>query len=167
MFYYIWSLLFIFFFVETIRAKSIILKVLFAILSIISIGLFSVSWTGYIFYIGIMGIFSIVYLIACYFFNVGEDNQDQYSSKLQWFIHQNDLLSIVILGVIGFAGLAVFQGIDGVTGIFGSLTGLLSLQSASRTIGGFPNVLISLQRCKCQAYLVEEWLLHSWQTPTG
>ena len=144
MFYYIWSLLFIFFFVETIRAKNIILKVLFAILSIISIGLFSQSWTGYIFYIGIMGIFSIVYLIACYIFNVGEDNQDEYSSKLQWFIHQNDLLSIVILGVIGFVGLAIFQGIDGVTGIFGSLTGLLSLQSASRTIGGFPNVLISV-----------------------
>ena len=144
MFYYIWSLLFIFFFVETIRAKNIILKVLFAVLSIISIGLFSQSWTGYIFYVGIMGIFSIVYLIACYIFNVGEDNQDEYSSKLQWFIRQNDLLSILILGVIGFVGLAIFQGIDGVTGIFGSLTGLLSLQSASRTIGGFPNVLISV-----------------------
>ena len=153
MFYYIWSLFFIFFFVETIRAKNIILKVLFAILSIISIGLFSQSWTGYIFYIGIMGIFSVVYLIACYFFNVGEDNQDEYSSKLQWFIHQNDLLSIVILGVIGFAGLAIFQGIEGVTGIFGSLTGLLSLQSASRTIGGFPNVLISVAEMQMPSLL--------------
>jgi dolichyl-diphosphooligosaccharide--protein glycosyltransferase len=144
MFYYIFSLFFIFFFVESIRAKNIIFKVIFAILSIISIGLFSQSWTGYIFYVGIMGIFSVVYLIACYIFNVGEDNQDEYSSKLMWFIHQNDLLSIVILGVVGFVGLAIFQGIDGVTGIFGSLTGLLSLQSASRTIGGFPNVLISV-----------------------
>ena len=144
MFYYIFSLFFIFFFVETIRAKNIILKVLFAVLSIISIGLFSQSWTGYIFYVGIMGIFAVAYLIMCYFFNIGDDSPEEYSSKLQWFIHQSDLLSIVILGVIGFGGLAIFQGIDGVTGIFGSLTGLLSLQSASRTIGGFPNVLISV-----------------------
>ncbi|WP_458403382.1 STT3 domain-containing protein [Methanobrevibacter sp.] len=144
MFYYILSLFFIFFFVECIRAKNIIFKVLFAVLSIISIGLFSQAWTGYIFYIGLMGIFSVVYLIACYIFNVGEDNQNEYSSKLVWFIHQNALLSILILGVIGFAGLAVFKGIDGVTGIFSSLLGLLSLQSASRVVGGFPNVLVSV-----------------------
>lgn len=153
MFYYIFSLFFIFFFVETIRAKNIILKVIYAILSIIAIGLFSQSWTGYIFYIGLMGIFAIVYLIACYIFNVGEDNQDQYSSKIAWFIRQNDLLSIVLLGVIGFVGLAIFQGIDGVTGIFGSLTGLLSLQSASRVVGGFPNVLVSVAEMQMPSLL--------------
>ena len=153
MFYYIWSLFFIFFFVETIRAKNIILKVIFAILSIISIGLFSQSWTGYIFYIGIMGIFSIAYLVVCYVFNIGEDNQDEYSNKLMWFIHQSDFLSIVLLGVVGFVGLAIFQGIGGVTGLFGSLTGLLSLQSASRSIGGFPNVLVSVAEMQMPSLL--------------
>ena len=82
MFYYIFSLLFIFFFVESIRAKNIILKVIFALISIISIGLFSISWTGYIFYVGLMGIFSIVYLIACYFFNIGDDDVQEYSNKI-------------------------------------------------------------------------------------
>ncbi|MBQ2653827.1 MAG: peptide transporter [Methanobrevibacter sp.] len=153
MFYYIFSLFFIFFFVETIRAKNIIFKVLFAILSIISIGLFSISWTGYIFYIGLMGIFSVVYLIACYFFNVGEDNQNEYSNKLQWFIRQNVVVSLVILGVIGFGGLAIFQGLDGVTGIFGNLLNLLSLQSASRTINGFPNVLVSVAEMQMPSML--------------
>ena len=153
MFYYIFSLLFIFFFVETIRAKNIIFKILFAILSIISIGLFSQSWTGYIFYIGLMGIFSVVYLITSYFFNVGEDTQEEYPNKLQWFIHQNEFLSIVILGVIGFVGLAIFQGIDGVTGIFGNLLNLLSLQSASRAINGFPNVLVSVAEMQMPSLL--------------
>jgi len=153
MFYYIFSLFFIFFFIESIRAKNIIWKVLFAIFSIISIGLFSQSWTGYIFYIGLMGIFSVVYLIACYIFNVGDDSPSEYSSKIQWFIHQRDLLSIVIIGVIGFVGLAVFQGIEGVTGIFGSLTGLLSLQSASRVVGGFPNVLVSVAEMQLPSLL--------------
>ena len=144
MFYYIFSLFFIFFFVECIRTDNLALKVIYAILSIISIGLFSISWTGYIFYVGLMGIFAVVYLIACFIFNVGEDNQDQYSNKLVWFIHQKELLSIILLLVIGFVGLAAFRGIDGVTGIFGNLLSLLSLQSTARVVGGFPNVLISV-----------------------
>lgn len=153
MFYYIFSLFFIFFFVETIRAKNIVFKIIFAILSIISIGLFSQSWTGYIFYIGLMGIFSIVYLIVSYFFNADEYSSGEYSNKLVWFLHQNEFISIVILGVIGFAGLAIFQGIEGVTGIFGSLTGLLSLQSASRVVGGFPNVLVSVAEMQMPSLL--------------
>ncbi|WP_296886243.1 STT3 domain-containing protein, partial [uncultured Methanobrevibacter sp.] len=87
MFYYIFSLFFIFFFVECLRTKNIALKVIYAILSIISIGLFSISWTGYIFYVGLMGIFAVVYLIACYIFNIGDDtDKNKYSHKLLWFI---------------------------------------------------------------------------------
>ena len=144
MFYYIFSLFFIFFFVESIRAENMVWKIIFAILSIISIGLFSQSWTGYIFYVGVMGIFAVVYLIACYVFNIGEEDPDDYPVKWKWFIHQNALLSIVILGIVGFVGLALFKGVDGALGIFGSLTGLLSLQSASRVVAGFPNVLVSV-----------------------
>ena len=144
MFYYIFSLFFIFFFVECIRTDNLALKVIYAVLSIVSIGLFSQSWTGYIFYVGLMGIFAVVYLIACYIFNIGEDNQDQYSNKLLWFIHQKEFLSIILLLVIGAIGLAIFKGVDTVTGIFGSLLNLLSLQSTARVVGGFPNVLISV-----------------------
>lgn len=143
MFYYIFSLFFIFFFIECIRTDNIILKVVYAALSILSIGLFSQSWTGYIFYVGLMGIFSIVYLIVSYIFNVNDD-KDDYPSKVSWLLNNKELWSIIILGVIGFAGLALFKGIDGVLGIFGNLTSLLSLQSASRVVGGFPNVLISV-----------------------
>ena len=153
MFYYIWALLFIFFFVESIRAKNIIYKVLFAILSIVAVGLFSQSWTGYIFYVGLMALFSVVYLIACYYFNVGEDNQGEYPNKLQWFIRQIDLKSIIILGVVGFIGLAIFKGLDGVTGIFGSLFSLFSLQSSSRVVGGFPNVLVSVAEMQIPSML--------------
>ena len=144
MFYYIFSLFFIFFFVECIRTDNLALKVIYAVLSIVSIGLFSQSWTGYIFYVGLMGIFAVVYLIACYIFNIGEDNQDQYSNKLSWFIHQKELQSIILLLVIGAIGLAIFRGVDTVIGIFGSLLSLLSLQSTARVVGGFPNVLISV-----------------------
>ena len=153
MFYYIFSLFFIFFFVEAIRAKNIILKIVFAILSIISIGLFSQSWTGYIFYVGLMGLFSIVYLVACYVFNIGEENPTVYDSKWKWFIHQKAILSIILLGVIGFVGLAVFKGVDGVLGIFNSLLSLFSLQSSARVVGGFPNVLVSVAEMQIPSML--------------
>ena len=153
MFYYIFSLFFIFFFVESIRTDNIILKVVYAVLSVISIGLFSISWSGYIFYLGLMGIFAVVYLIVNYLFNIGDDNQNEYPNKIQWFIHQKEFLSIILVGVIAFVGIIIFQGFDGIAGIFNSLLSLLSLQSASRAGAGFPNVLISVAEMQMPSLL--------------
>ena len=153
MFYYIFSLFFIFFFVECIRADNTTLKVVYAILSIISIGLFSQSWTGYIFYIGLMGIFAVAYLIVSFIFNDRTDTQNEYSNKLMWFIHQKEFKTIILIGIIGFVGLAVFKGVDGVLGIFNQLLSLLSLQSASRVVNGFPNVLISVAEMQMPSLL--------------
>ena len=152
MFYYIFSLLFVFFFVESIRSDNWIWKVLFAILSVLSIGLFSDQWTGWIFYVAMMGFFAVVYLIATFIFNVDED-RDNYSSIPQWLIHNKEVLSVVLIGVIAFVGLAVFKGVDGVLGIFGQVFGLLNLQSASVVVGGFPNVLISVAEMQMPAML--------------
>ena len=143
MFYYIAPLFFIFFFVESIRSDNWIWKIIFAILSIISIGSFSIQWTGWIFYVALMGLFAVAYLIASFVFNVDED-RSQYSSIPQWLIHNKEFLSIIVIGVIAFAGLGVMQGVDGIVGIFSRVLNLLNLQSASVVVGGFPNVLISV-----------------------
>ena len=152
MFYYIFPLFFIFFFIEALRTDNMILKVVYALVSVLAIGLFSQAWSGYIFYVGVMGVFSVAYIIACYFFNVGDDHDD-YSGKLDWLIHNKDLITILILLVIGFVGLTIFIGVDGVLSIFGSLTSLISLQSASRVVGGFPNVLISVAEMQAPSLL--------------
>jgi dolichyl-diphosphooligosaccharide--protein glycosyltransferase len=152
MFYYIFSLLFVFFFVESIRSENWILKILYALMSVAAIGLFSMQWTGWIFYVALMGLFAVVYLIATFIFNVDEDRQN-YSNVGVWLLHNKELLSIILIAVIAFAGLAVFRGIDGVTGIFSSVFGLLSLQSASQVVGGFPNVLISVAEMQMPAML--------------
>ena len=152
MFYYIFSMFFIFFFVESIRSNNWIWKVLFAVLSIISIGLFAQQWTGWIFYVALMGLFAVLYLIAAFVFNIGDD-KSQYSNPIAWLIHQKSFLSIVLIGVIGFIGLAMFQGVDGVLGIFGSVLNLLNLQSASVVVGGFQNVLISVAEMQAPSML--------------
>ena len=152
MFYYIFSLFFIFFFVESIRSDNWIWKIVFAVLSVISIGIFSTQWTGWIFYVALMGLFAVIYLIATFVFNVDEDRY-LYANVGEWLIHNKEFLSIVAIGVIAFVGLAIFRGIDGVLGIFSSVFGLLSLQSASQVIGGFPNVLISVAEMQMPAML--------------
>ena len=153
MFYYIFSIFFIFFFVESIRADNLVLKVIFALLSVISIGIFSTQWGGYIFYIGLMAIFTIVYIVACYIFNVGDSNINEYSSKLKWFIHQKDFRSIVLLVVITLVGVLLFAGLDVVTNLFSNLFSLFSLQSASSVEGGFPNVMISVAEMQAPTLL--------------
>ena len=153
MFYYIFSLFFVFFFVESIRSDNWIWKVVFAVLSVISIGLFSDQWTGWIFYVALMGMFAIIYLIATFIFNVDED-RDDYDSIIQWLIHNRELQSILVIAVIAFAGLAIFKGgIGGVVGIFSSVFNLLNLQSASVVVGGFPNVLISVAEMQMPSML--------------
>ena len=152
MFYYIFSLLFVFFFVESIRSNNWIWKIVFAILSIISVGIFSVQWSGWVFYVAMMGFFAVIYLIVTFVFNVDED-RDQYGNVVEWLVHNKEFLSIIAIGVIAFIGLAVFRGVDGVIGIFGSVFGLLNLQSASVVVGGFPNVLISVAEMQMPAML--------------
>ena len=152
MFYYIFPIFFIFFFVESIRSENWIWKIVFALLAVFSIGLFSIQWTGWIFYVALMGLFAVIYLIATFIFNVDEDRH-QYSNVGVWLIHNKEFLSIVAIGVIAFAGLAVLRGVDGVLGIFSSVFGLLSLQSASQVVGGFPNVLISVAEMQMPAML--------------
>ena len=152
MFYYIFSLLFVFFFVESIRSDNWIWKVVFAVLSVISIGLFSIQWTGWIFYVALMGLFAVIYLIATFVFNV-DDDRDEYSNIGARIIHNKEFLSIVAIAVIAFAGLAVFRGVDGVTGIFSQVLNLLNLQSASVVVGGFPNVLISVAEMQMPSML--------------
>ncbi len=152
MFYYIFSLLFVFFFVESIRSDNWIWKIIFALLSIASIGIFSTQWTGWIFYVALMGFFAVVYLIVSFIFNVDND-KDKYPNILQRIIHNKEFLSIVAIAVIAFAGLAVFRGVNGVVGIFSNVFNLLNLQSASVVVGGFPNVLISVAEMQMPSML--------------
>lgn len=153
MFYYIFSLFFILFFMECLKSDNLIYKIIFAILSVISIGLFSMSWTGYVFYVALMGLFIVLYLIAMFVLKIGNDSVDEYPSRLSWFVHQKDVLSVIMIAVIAFIGLGILRGFDGIFGIFSQVFGLLDLQSASTVVGGFPNVLISVAEMQMPALL--------------
>ncbi|MCC7553703.1 MAG: peptide transporter [Methanobacteriaceae archaeon] len=143
MFYFIFSIFFILFFMESMRSKNLVLKIIFAILSVISIGLFSISWTGYIFYIGVMGLFVIVYGILSLLLNRYSSSKS-FVERIKHVFHQKEFLSIVIIIVLGIVSLSLFKGPDAIFNIFDRLFSLLSLQAASRHAVAFPNVLVSV-----------------------
>ncbi|MDL2271244.1 dolichyl-diphosphooligosaccharide--protein glycosyltransferase subunit STT3 [Methanobrevibacter sp. OttesenSCG-928-I08] len=143
MFYYIFPIFFILFFVESMRSNNLIWKIIFAILSVISIGLFSISWTGYIFYLGVVGLFVVLYAILSILFSFGSKSSESIKEKIIRFLHQKEFLSIIILLVIGVVGLVAFQGLSAISDMFVRLTNLLSLQAAARGTA-FPNVLVSV-----------------------
>lgn len=155
MFYYFLPLFFIFFFIEALRTDNKVHKIIFAILSVISIGLFSQCWSGYIFYIGVIVAFIVIFLIAKFLLYTDKGDKSTFSTRLKEVIHSKDFLTIVVLVVLGLIVIVAFNGLDFITGIFGSVTGLFGLQSATGGTGsaGFPNVYISVAEMQIPSLL--------------
>ncbi|MCQ2972114.1 MAG: dolichyl-diphosphooligosaccharide--protein glycosyltransferase subunit STT3 [archaeon] len=143
MFYYIFSLFFVFFFIEAMRTDNKALKTIFAILSFVSIGLFSLCWTGYIFYVALMGAFLVVYLLAKFILKIETEDKSKYTSRLKWIVADKDVLTIIFLFVLGLIILTIFGGLERVLNIFTTITNLLNIQSTGGA-AGFPNVFISI-----------------------
>ena len=136
-------LFFILFFVEALKSDKLAYRIIFSILSVISIGLFSLSWSGYMFYPAVMVLVMIVFFVLCFYLNIDiiEPFKD-YSNKWSWFINQKELFSVVfILVLVAFALLATV-GLDGILGAIASIVGGFSLQSGITDV--WPNVFISV-----------------------
>ncbi len=136
-------LFFILFFIEAIKSDKVGYRVLFSLLSIASIGIYSLSWTGFMFYPAVMILVMIVFFVLAYLFKIDViESSKSYSNKFNWFTQQKELFSLIFVIVVGFIALLAVLGPDGImTGISG-LTGSISLQSAASNI--WPNVLISV-----------------------
>ena len=136
-------LFFILFFVEALRAEKLVYRVIFAILSVLSIGLFSLSWTGFMFYPAVMILFVILFFILCFYLNVEVfEPFKNYDNKLNWFINQKELFSVALIVVLGIVGLLATVGVGGILKGISGLTGGLSLQSAANDV--WPNVFVSV-----------------------
>lgn len=136
-------LFFILFFVEAVRSDKLSHRIIFSILSVASLGIYSLSWTGFMFYPAVMILVMIVFFILCFYLNINViEPNNNYENKLDWLVNQRELFSLIFMILIGFIGLLLTVGIDGIlTGISG-LTGGFSLQSAANNV--WPNVLISV-----------------------
>lgn len=136
-------LFFILFFVEAVKSDKLVHRVIFAILSVITIGIYSLSWTGYMFYPAVMIIVMIVFFILCFYLDIEVlEPFRNYSNKLNWLINQKELFPVALIVVLGAIGLLFTVGIGGILDAISGLTGGFSLLSASHDV--WPNVFVSV-----------------------
>lgn len=136
-------LFFILFFIEAVKSDKLSHRIIFSLLSIASIGIYSLSWTGFMFYPAVLVLVMIVFFILAYLLKIKViDSPKNYTSKFKWFTQQKELFSFVFVILVGIISLLVVIGPSGLmTGISG-LTGSISLQATAANV--WPNVLISV-----------------------
>ena len=152
MFNILLPLLVIWFFVESILAKDIKKRAIFAALSAISLMVFSLAWVGYIFYLSILVAFVIAYLITARFILNDTKPEIEYSNKLQWFLDQKEIFALSIVLVIGGLFVGIFNGF---TSILNSLYGLIGVNEiqALAQASAYPNVYVSVSELQIPSFI--------------
>ena len=158
-------LFFILFFVEAVKADNLTHRIIFALLSVLSIALFSISWSGYMFYVAVIVLIMIVFFVLCFYLNIDViEPAKNYKSKLEWFINQKELSAIVIILLVGFIGLVFTVGLDAMFNSIQNLFSNLYLQSSAKDV--WPNVAISIAELQIPS-LVSGGLVGSFLANTG
>lgn len=144
MFNVVLPLFLILFFIESIRSSKLLYRIIYIILTVFTMVLFSLAWDGYVFYLGMLVIFFLVYLALGLILKVGMIKPiKDYSNILSWFVDQKEIFSIVAIALIGFIGLALTNGLDSVIQAPFSLIGATQIQSLA-SAAAYPNVYISV-----------------------
>ena len=146
MFNMLMPLLVVWFFSESISATESRNKMIFAALSALSMGLFSLSWEGWwlTFYVVIFA--TIFYLLASkYIFNMETFKSfSEYPNKLEWFKNQPVIFPLVIFIVLSVLLIFLVWGADA-TGSFLGPIGAIQIQSSTVATTQYPNVFITVK----------------------
>lgn len=137
-------LLAVWLFVESIRADNIKSKSIFATLSAFFMLTFAMAWEGwwYIFYL-LIGT-GVLYLLASkYVFKWGNKPLKKYSDKMEWFLDQPALFSLIVFVALSTILIIIYSGISGFFGTIASSVGYSNLQSLVQATS-YPNVYISV-----------------------
>ncbi len=136
-------LFFILFFIEAVKSDKLVHRIIFAILSVISIGIYSLSWTGFMFYPAVMILVMIAFFVLCFYLDISVlEPFKNYENKLSWLINQKELFPTILMIVLGILGLLCTVGIRGIFDGISGLTGGFSLLTAAHDV--WPNVFVSV-----------------------
>ncbi|MGC9517027.1 MAG: STT3 domain-containing protein [Methanomicrobiales archaeon] len=152
MFNMLLPLLVVWFFIESIRAKNMKMKGIYAILSAISMLIFSMAWVGwwYLFYLIIATV--VIYLIVLkFFFN---DKKEIYSEKedeirkeessiKKLFYDHPEIMSLVIFVVLSSILIGAFFGFSKFAAALFEPFGFAQIQSVVQNTA-YPNVYVSV-----------------------
>lgn len=145
MFNVLLPLLVIWFFILSIQSNNIKYRTLFAVLSVLSLGVFSLAWVGYIFYLAMLVTFVIAYLLIAKYVVKLEvlKSPKTYPNLLQWFIDQKEIFSLSIILILGFIFVGIFNGFSSIGNSISGLFGATQIQALVQSTA-YPNVYISV-----------------------
>ncbi len=154
MFTMLLPLLFIWFFVESIKAPNLQKRVIFGVLSAFSLLIFSLAWVGYIFYLVLLVMVVLVYLLVSRYLlkdDPGRSIKD-YTSRLKWFLDQKEIFSLTIVIVLGGLMVGIFNGFNALLNSFFELFGATQIQTAVQATA-YPNVYVSVSELQVPSFV--------------
>lgn len=154
MFNVLFPILIVWFFVESILATNFRNRSIFAILSAVSLALFSMAWEGwwYIFYI-VIGVGILYILVSQYLFKMKTIKPfKDYADKLTWFKDQKELFALVMFIVLGSILVMIHTGVYGFFEALFSAFSSLSIQSAVQATN-YPNVYVSVSELQIPSFM--------------
>ena len=129
------------FLTESIYAKKPLTKSVFAVLSALSLALFSLTWSGYAYMILLTFGSLILYFPASYIMDK-LDGKDL-SNKKEWIMNNPAFITLIVFAIVAIITLAITVGstiFDTILGVVGMSTSLQSATAGS----AYPNVYVSV-----------------------
>lgn len=154
------------FFTEAVLNENRNYRIIYAILAVITLVIFSQSWVGYIFFFGVLAVVSILYLIYMTYQKLEtKESPIKSKNKLEWLLNQKELLSIGIFLILGFVTLGFVIGFDVLISSIEGLIGATGIQDVAE-VSGFPNVYTTVGELQLPN-LAQGGLIGIFQANTG
>lgn len=136
----------VWFFVESLRSNNIKNRTIFAVLSVISMVLFSMAWEGwiYIFYMLILG--TVIYLLVSRFLLGWKTikKPGEYDGIKDWFLNQPGIFTLIIFIILTSLLVLIMGGPSNfISALLGPI-GFTQLQASVKVATSYPNVYVSV-----------------------
>ncbi len=146
MFNMLLPILTVWFFIESLRADNLKNRSIFAVLSAVSMLLFSLAWQGWIYIFYLLIVTVVVYLLVSkYLFGYKTFNKPgDYDSIKEWFTNQPLIFALVVFVVLSSILVIVISGPSSFASSLLGPLGFTQLQSSVQVASAYPNVYVSV-----------------------
>ncbi len=152
MFNMIFPLIAMWFFIESVITNSVIKSVIFAVLSAVSLAVFSMAWVGYVFYVALIAIIAIIYAIISFIYNKKIEHR-KYANVKDVISEHKEILSVIVILGLGAAFMILTKGVGSISETIINFIGVNDVQSLAQTAGSFPNVYISVSEMQIPDFI--------------
>lgn len=153
MFNMILPLIAVWFFIESIITNDIKKTVIFAVLSAASLAIFSMAWSGYVFYAALIAAIGVIYAIVNIIYNKTIENKKYSTNILELLTEHKEILSLVIILGLGSLYMIITKGVESIPNTIISFIGVSNIQALAQAADAFPNVFISVSEMQIPSFI--------------